>query len=375
MNIKKLVTFVRESILPALLIVFIVILCTCNFSCFSSITSLSSLNGDYELPTVDNIEILSSTEIAVSFSKEVEVGPLTVSLRDEETALSTAIVTDSDMQKKYMFTLDSPTELGNEYIAEGYVLDKKGNSLYYEFSFIGYNDHVADVILSEVRNAYSSKDKKAEFVELYVKKSGNLFGLSIVSANDGENRNYKFASIEVSEGEYITVHLRKIVDKEGDYVDQGMNDEVDANLSLSQGVDSNDMARDLWAENTKAVLGTSDFLYIYDSNNKRIVDALLWKPSDVESFNKKITAALDEYNSSETGIWKGDALCCDGMTTVNRSLSRINTETVLYDENYCNDKSQWIVACITSRKKGETMIQGPTPGSINSQNAYIRKTE
>ena len=360
----------KKTLLVSVLFTLVVLLLICNFSCLSGVEGLEVLSGDYNLPELLDIKFDSSCSISTLFNKEVTVDNISIYQDgDRENPISVAFDT-SGAFTQYNFTLEDKTVIGKKYILECCVSDLKGNTLTFESSFNGYNDNKADVIISEVRNAYSSKDKKAEFVELYVTKGGNLYGLELISAADGRDKSYLFGDIQVNRGEYITVHYRKIKDKEGNYVDKDMIDELGEDLALSKAVDSCDSARDLWIDNSSAVLGTSDILIVYDNNTCKAVDCLLWQTGDNSGWDDKYTDYLEMVE--ESGLWSGESVNSDGMTTVNRSFSRINTESVVLNSDYKNDSSQWITACITSRKKNETMIQGATPGSKNSLNAWTK---
>jgi len=368
---KRFICFLVKNVVPTVGITLILILCTCNFACQSNLDTLSFLNVEYDPPKIESFKVDSSQRLLISFNNTVQFNQCSLTLLEDKRNDIPVIINSLEEQGCYEIILEKQTELSKQYLFEGSILDKKGNTLTFEINFNGFNDHPAILILSEIRNAYSSKDKKAEFVELYVKQSGNLYGLSLISAYDGDDRKYSFLPVEVNEGEYITVHYRMIQDKEGCYIDDGMIDEIDINLALSTAVDSNDKARDFWFDNNKAVLGTSDILLLYNDNDDTVMDCIMWQPSDKKEWSDKFTQYLEKLQLSEK--WQGEPLCSDGMTTINRSISRINTEEVEYNREYQNDAGQWIVACITSRKKDETMIQGATPGSLNSKNAYVKQ--
>ena len=93
----------------------------------------------------------------------------------------------------------------------------------------------------------SGKYYKCEFIELRILSDGNLSGLELYSAYDGDSKSYIFPVLDVFRGEVIIVHLRK--------KDETAVNELGSDLALSKSKYSSDKARDLWAENENARLG------------------------------------------------------------------------------------------------------------------------
>ena len=361
--------FFLRTFLPSCLIAFIVVFACSNFSCTSRVPSLSLLDGDFTVPSLEGIKQVSPARIELSFNKEVILTSVALSGEEEKQAIN-VLDEENEFSCIHHVILEKGTELGSHYVLEGIVTDERKNTLTFEASFNGFNDHPAKAILSEIRNAYNGKAMKSEFVELYVLEDGNLYGLSLIDGYDGTDKKYDFDSIEVRKGQYITVHYRKIKNEDGSYAEEGMADETEDSLALSTATDSCDTALDLWLENNSAVLAPSDVLMLYDSNTDTVMDALEWVTTEKPGFSDRCSSVLEKV--SKSGIWKGDAMNSDGMTTVNRSLSRQNVEGIIYDEDYSASAAEWIVACIKDRSKSSTLVQGATPGKTNSRVAYTK---
>jgi len=98
-------------------------------------------------------------------------------------------------------------------------------------------------------------------------QAGNLDGLSMHIMYDALNPFiYAFPAIEVTTGEYITLHLQTFesvcVNETGD------------DLSASGGKETSPVARDLWVSGTAKLLHQTDIVYVQDANG-RIMDAVV----------------------------------------------------------------------------------------------------
>ena len=118
-------------------------------------------------------------------------------------------------------------------------------------------------------------------------KGGNLSGLEVISAANGDKTKFILPAVEVNEGDYVTVHMRMIVAEGLD--GEGMNNEFGDNLMLSKHEDSCDTARDLWSECTKKPFAASDIVVLRDSNTSEILDAVVFAKSDCAEWKKGIS--------------------------------------------------------------------------------------
>lgn len=175
------------------------------------------------------------------------------------------------------------TQIGSVYDMTALASDSEGNTLTFTITFDAFNGRLPDLLLCEVRNAYSSKANKYEFVRLYCTRSGNLSGLELLSAGDGEAKAFPFPPVEVSEGEYICVHLRKMKDDSGGWMQTGMTDETDGNMQASTAVDSSDSAWDFWQDNQKSRLSPSDIILLRKRTDGTVLDAFLFRDPKKEA--------------------------------------------------------------------------------------------
>ena len=246
-----------------------------------------------------------------------------------------------------------------------------------------------------MRNAYGAvtankvTTHRCEFVELVAVKEGNLSGLELFSAGDGEERRYEFPAVKVSRGEYITVHVRKPPVNEKYPEDaEGMICELSDDLTLSTHTDSCNAARDLWSENEKACFADSDIIVLRNSLSGRIEDCVLFAKSSLEQWPEQYGKILSSV--LEEGLWQNadgtascepeSAVCSDNVTSgaATRSFSRQNVEKILEDmesgtdgaEPFKNSSDVWLLTCDSG--SGSKKINGVTPGYRNSDNAYIK---
>ena len=88
---------------------------------------------------------------------------------------------------------------------------------------------------------------------------------------------YIFPEIDVTAGEYITLHLRELESC-------SCWDELRDDLTISGGVDSCPTARDLWVAGNTKLLYKTDIVYIQDVNGK-IMDAVIINEKPTASWN------------------------------------------------------------------------------------------
>ncbi|MCI5829414.1 MAG: hypothetical protein SPJ89_11215 [Treponema sp.] len=377
-----------KTVLPAMVLLFAVISAVCPVGCKSRIEEINVLEGDFTVPHIENFAVTGGRTLQLDFTKKVSVQNVNTYESESKKDFSSASARYEEDGKRVILELAEKPETGSGYVLESLVVDESGNSLTLSIPFKGYNDNPAKVILSEVRNAYgiatvkdedgnSVKVHRSEFAELYVLKSGNLCGIEVCSAADGESKKYTMPAIEVKKGDYITVHMRTIAADGAD--GQGMISETGSNLALSTHEDSCDTARDLWSENTKACFADSDIIYLKNSYNQKIMDALVYARSDLAAWKdgfKDVVKAVEESGVWGQSVSPEDGLCSDYVTSATtRSFSRQNIKQCIkaYENGMPvpGGKEVWLLTADSGR--GKNKVAGVTPGYKNSSNAYTPK--
>ena len=151
--------------------------------------------------------------------------------------------------------------------------------------------------ISELRTEYSSEAKRAEYIEFKVKSAGNLNGLRLyIMWNAKTPFIYDFPAVDVSSGEYVTLHLRTL--------ESNCINELGKNLSESAGTDSCPTARDLWIPGSTELLRQTDIVYLQDADGK-IFDAIIMNesPGDTWKKNQAHFAGIAE-DLYARGVWK-----------------------------------------------------------------------
>lgn len=369
MKLNRFVKQLTQVFFVSTGLLFAVTFSVCPMSCRSSVESLELLSGDFSVPKITKFCATSSNSARIDFSREVE-------LKNTELFLTNEISSLGNAECKYeensvLLEFQNETVIGIDYKVEGMAFDSSGNSLTFSVPFKGFNSNPAKVIITELRNAYGTKTSngekvhRSEFVELYVLKDGNLSGLEIVSAANGDKTKFVLPAVEVKEGDYVTMHMRMIIAEGLD--GEGMHNELEDNLRLSTHEDSCDTSRDLWSECTKKPFAASDIVVLRNSNTFEILDAVVFAKSDCAEWKKGISDFASVVSESE--IWQGgayleNAVCCDNISPT-KSLSRQNLKEAIASykngQPIVNGKDCWIVA------------KTATPGYKNSDIPYIKK--
>ncbi|MBO5606701.1 MAG: hypothetical protein J5930_02300 [Treponema sp.] len=276
-----------QTILPAVALVLAVNLAVVPSGCRSSIEGADFLTGDFTLPHIEEVKVESKTSVAMNFSKQVTVNR--ASLTQDSSPMSENLKSElSEDGRTVHFVCTDDMITGEHYILDAEIQDPHGNTLTISVTFPGFNDRVPDLRLSEIRikNKSSKADesaRKSEFVELYAKTAGNLSGLEIFNAEDGEEKKYSFPPIEVKAGEYIVVHYRNDA--------TGCINETGENLSEATAADCQNTARDLFVDNeSEGRFGANaDIVILRNSADGAILDAFAYANREkVSDWNDKL---------------------------------------------------------------------------------------
>ena len=336
---------------------------SCNVPSQQAVTEVPEvLSGDFSPPKLVSMDVLDGRTLKLSFSKEInpvtfQVGEIVQTnqgnslFTDFENEIPLSVVKENQMELDVI--LDNETEIGKYYGIQGLVSDSGGNELSFTSTFAAYNDRLPDIILSEIQTDMKSNKggaNSAEFVEFFSRTSGNLSGMCLYSAYDGEACRYEFPAVEVEAGEYITLHMRKLEDI--------CVDELDDDLTLSGGNWSSDTARDLWIDNTSARLGKTDVILLEERKNGKVIDALLLteQKKDVWPKSSEVDAA---ERAVKDGAWKGSADISSAVSTANLTTTRsISRQGNLMTAGKA-DKNNWLLTATSTISPGKPNSSKP----------------
>ena len=278
--------------------------------CKVTTEGIKILEGDYSPPLLQRFAVLNECSLEMVFSENVSlsgcvVSPVLDGISDsdehsEGATLSVALaaaaglegsipVSTVNIEKNVIIlNLEHNTEIGKKYELYGVVKDEYGNSLTFCIPFTGFNERQAKIIMTEVQSESVSSQRsqekaegiyRNEFVEFLSLSDGNLAGLELCSAYDGEEKKYCFPAIEVKAGEVFVVHLRNR--------GNGCISELSENLSVATSSYARSEIRDLWTDQTATALGNkTDIIIVRDSASEKIVDAIMYRAENVEEWTK-----------------------------------------------------------------------------------------
>jgi hypothetical protein len=327
-------------------------------SCSTEASAIQEILGtSTEAPVFLACKAVSSTEIAFEFSLPVKVLSITL---DPEGELDS--VTDG---QTVTISFSTPLKVGEQVTADILVEDASRNTLNVLAPFRARNDRLPRMLVNEVRTEYSKTTNskgvssyKVEFVELKTLDAGNLGALRLfIAGNSVEKPTFEFPPAEVSTGEYIVVHLRSCED--------GLVNEVEDDLTLSQGTEAAADARDFWVAGTDKLLHKTDAIYLLDQDDKVLDAVMLSEGADV--WAKKtgfIIPAADLLGGQGAWLKTGGSGLPTHADAV-ASGTTANTRTICRDEDIpdSNTAADWYI----------TAASNATPGKPNSAVRYVAK--
>ncbi len=301
-----LILFTQTVVLTA-----ITLLCVVPFSCRISEEGITFVGGDYVSPVLEEVTVVDERTVELCFSEKIKLRNYTVSEQLKEISdspehsetieLSPALKAASGgygrVEAEYSVSEDGCVltfctgeeeqfEVGKAYELFGTVEDKAGNTLTWCVPFCGFNSHLPKLILTEVQVKYKKYKEDAfrcEYVELLALTDGNLSGLELLSAADGDGKKFALPALSVKAGDVFLLHLRS--------AGSGCITETE-NLNESTALYSGKNVRDIWSENTKARLSdNSDIIVIRNGVTGAVLDAMMYATEDAVEWGKMASVA------------------------------------------------------------------------------------
>jgi hypothetical protein len=303
------------------------------------------LGGSSQAPVFLNCRALSDDMVEFEFSQPVKVTSLNF-----DPVLEIASVEDGSIVR---VKLDESLKPGTMITADILAEDAKKNSINVLIPFRSRNNRMPSLVINELRTEYSKP--KSEFIEFKMKTAGNLGAMRVFFAGSTQKPlMYEFAPVEVNEGEYVVLHLRKI--------EEECFDEHTDNLAESGGTDSSPSARDFWIPgNSKLINKAAGFVYVLDQDDN-VLAAIMhsetqpsWWPKDYLAQAAEFLFLQDAWKSADGGICTpADAINSAGVTP---------TRTICRDETVVNTNTaaDWYIVNTSSA----------TPGKENNPKRYV----
>ncbi|MDR1655380.1 MAG: hypothetical protein LBR96_05210 [Treponema sp.] len=304
--------------LLALILFFPACSCSTGEALIEQAVPATGISGGTSLPPVFiDCKPVSGIEIDFQFSMPVKL----VSLN-----FSPALKVESAVEGKVLqVMLAEAAPPGDKFTADLLVEDEWGNTLNVLIPFRARNDRIPSFLITEIRTEYSKP--KAEFIELHTLSEGDMGAVRLIIAGYTKRPLvYEFSRMEVAEGEYILIHLRKI--------EAASLDELGPDLEESPGTDAIAGARDLWIPGTEKLIHKTDAVYFLDQDDK-VIDGIMLSENPDAWWSKEHFVEAAEFLHKQ-GAWKSasgkipgpqDAVISYNLkTAMTRSLSRIETE-------------------------------------------------
>ncbi|WP_304223534.1 hypothetical protein [Gracilinema caldarium] len=330
-------------------ITFQVVILTGLLACKGETVLQNIISFDTIMPEFIGSKAVSATEIAFEFSVPVNVKSVQFDPPAE--------IEQIEDGQRVVVKVIHPLPAGERFMADLIVSDSKGNILNVLTPFRARNERLPNMVINEIRTEYSKP--KVEFIELYTKSAGNLGAISVITAINGKDKPiYEFPPIEVSQGEYIVLHLRTI--------EEGAVDELTGDLSRSTCTETSTSARDLWIAGNEERLRKTDGVALLNQDGG-ILDAVLyseytsgeWTKNELVQFCTLLSenSAWQSKDQMQGPILPKDAFGSNVTTT---------TRTICRDETVADSHSSqdWYI----------TVTSGATPGLPNRTERYADTT-
>ncbi len=369
----------------AAVLVTIVVLSAAPVSCKITEQGITILNGDYTPPVLNGFTVIDEKTVRLEFSEKVEVsGYVVARITDEffsseehsqtldlSPALERASGVYGALSCKVLpgaepgvleIVLDQDMQVGQAYEFYSEVHDSSGNSLTIAIPFTGYNSRVPELLITEIQTESVGQRKteeddnfyRNEFIELLALKGGNLAGLELCSAYDGETKKYVFPVVEVAAGEVFVVHMRKR--------GNGCVSELGDNLAAATNTYSSPQIRDLWTDIETTTLGNkTDIILLRNTADKKLLDAVMYRASNIEAWAKKMidfSSAVDESGIYDSGDVE-NAFITDEMTA-SKTMSRKDAAAIR-ERVLAGEQIEYPVK--SGPQSWEVLTEG-TPGSL-----------
>lgn len=307
-----------------------VFLIACPVSCKMSENGLAIEEADFSCPELKKLEVLDSKNMSLVFSRQVELKNLVlVSNKPSEIGIDAIkYFNNDDKTCKIDILFAEKTRIGDRHIIKGKSFDATGNSLEFSLPFLGYNDTVPSLEITEISTKCDPVSKgnarRCEYVRIKAKTSGNLSGVIFWAASYDKKKIYEFPALEIKEGETILLHLRAGQD--------GAISEMADDLNASTALLSEDGIRDLWNGNDEKFLqsgtGCEDIAILQNSLTGDFIDVVPYAQkteaegnADVkwsDKKNEKFTEILEK--AIENGLWGPSAKLSDAVSIYGRPL-------------------------------------------------------
>lgn len=255
----------------------------------------SAVLGDIRPPVAKGARLESGKEFVLEFDEPVKVPG------DSFSAEPKRLVAHAESSDNVVKVLFEPQPSPGEVVAlAGTVQDMCGNSTRVQVQFKGYNDRPAGLVITEIQTAKNTSKKAPhrDYIELFVKRSGNLAGMDIQWASSTKIMRFDFPACEVRAGEVIVLHLAP----EG--IAEEKN-ETGSDLGLSGGIDATAQGRDFWSD-AGGLPDASGAIILHEREGALPVDGIFYADSSKSGTLESAKLVTLARELADAGLWRLD---------------------------------------------------------------------
>ena len=216
---------------------------------------------DLRPPLLQAVETAGPGEISVEFDEDA-------SLEESRIRISPALaVTGVTGPGKQVVIKEEAQTPGQRYTLEAEARDIRGNSASFMAEFYGWNGRVPRLLINEFTPRGSGNHP--DLIEVKVLSAGDMGGVVLFQGTPGSfDARLVFPAFSVTAGSYILVHCRP----------SGAPGEVDetGDMTVSQGLDASDTARDFWVPAGRGMGGNNGVLSLYERPGGKCIDGVLY---------------------------------------------------------------------------------------------------
>ena len=251
--------------------------------------------------------------------------------------------------QRWRVQLRGKTVPGQPYLLRAEADDAAGNMRKFMVRVYGTNLNPADLLINEINPKGTKSGNNPEVIEFYVRKGGNIGGLTLVYSGylPKYSGRFVFPPMDVATGDFILLHTRWDAAHKKD---RRKINETQGKKQAKARLTS-DSAWDFWADEISGLSDTRAALALYVSPGKdaRLLDAMVYAAS--ASRNKRgwgssfLMGRIDDISAAKGWLGRakelvpGDAVASK-KSTATRSISRLHRSGQPVDTNTAAD---WIV--------------------------------
>ncbi|UTC66910.1 MULTISPECIES: hypothetical protein [unclassified Treponema] len=279
--------------------------------------------------TLKNIEQSQDNGITLVFEGEVKnirAHALRGNSTEELVCNIQEAASGENIQAKTVFKITpiANFEIGEDFKICGQVDSALNQCLDFELPFKAANNNPAELVFSSLKIGSASKPG---FIKLLVKKSGNLFGLTLVNAGNSKDRDYVFPPFEAKKGSIIVCYWFLPLDG---------SEPADGTLVSSndcEALETGEKAFCFWGRVKKFSPKKTNAVTIKQPYTGELQDAVLFRnPKDEDWGVPEIEQAASE--AIDAGVWNPDGEVLNAVQaniTPTKILKRISLETIKHN--------------------------------------------